>query len=266
MTSRRNKPFAAWLAENALWFAGIGLMLASSGIDGAYMAAWMPAGFGWLGLVLNTVSDLSGMVLTFAFGQLRRNNARTSRKYKMASVLLGAEVVAVLYSWFFSWRQLRQVMMATEGQAAVWVAPIAAGFVPLLLAFIGWAQSLLVEPQEAAQVLREPQQVTAGVTERAATKTQPALRKSSPAQLAQVEPQVEPEPVQELREFGNLREFRASWDGMNGEAEDLARRLAQADNKAQAFGEWAQDNGIAAPEAASTRRHWAKAFMEWRNA
>jgi len=253
MTKRNNKPLLAWLSENVLWLAGLGLMVSSSGIDGAYMAAWMPAGFGWLGLVLNTVSDLSGMVLTFAFGQLRRNNARTSRKYKMASVLLGAEVVAVLYSWFFSWRQLRQVMATTEGQAAVWVAPIAAGFVPLLLAFIGWAQSLLVEPQEAAQVLREPQQVTAGVTERAATKTQPALRKSSPAQLAQVEPQAEPEPVLELATVAQLAHWREIYPQLNGKRAGLStadvRRLLE-------------ENGYAVQVSESTLRNWRNEAQE----
>ena len=37
----------------SLWVASIGLMVASSGLDGAYLAKLMPAGWGWLGLWLN---------------------------------------------------------------------------------------------------------------------------------------------------------------------------------------------------------------------
>jgi len=128
-----------WLLRNSLWLVGLGLMLASSGIDGAYMERWNAWRYG--GYVLNTVADLAGMALTYWYGRLQQDRSRTKRR--LSAVLLGAETVAVLYSWFFGWRQLLIVLPATEGDATRWVAPIAAGFIPLLLAFVGYAQSLL---------------------------------------------------------------------------------------------------------------------------
>ena len=141
---------------NSLWLIGSGLMLASSGLDGIYMGKWMPDGIFWLGLVLNTMSDVANQVLMYWFGRLRQS-PKNSKRYRLASALLPAEMVAVLYSWFFSWRQLRMVLPAIEPEHWRWVAPIAAGFIPLLLAFIGYAQSLLagkldekpVEPAKA---------------------------------------------------------------------------------------------------------------------
>ena len=134
-----------WLMENSLWLVGLGLMLASSGIDGAYMARWMTdlpgiGGAAVLGYVLNTTSDVAGMVLMYWYGRFRMD--RSSRKRSMARFLLGTEAVAVLYSWLFSWRQLRIVLVSVEADA-LWVAPVAAGFIPLLLAFVGYAQALL---------------------------------------------------------------------------------------------------------------------------
>lgn len=86
----------AYLHENALWLVGLGLMLASSGIDGAYMARLMS----WpvLGYVLNTTADVAGMVITYYYGRLLRENARTSNKHKQARYLIISEVVAVGYS------------------------------------------------------------------------------------------------------------------------------------------------------------------------
>jgi hypothetical protein len=137
----------AWLHENALWLVGLGLMLASSGIDGAYMARLMswPA----LGYVLNTTADVAGMTLTYYYGRLLRDNARTSNKHKRARYLIISEVVAVGYSWFFSWRQLRLVIQPIEPVDYEWIAAVSAAFIPLLLAFIGWAQSLIVTPPDA---------------------------------------------------------------------------------------------------------------------
>jgi len=121
-------------------------MLASSGIDGAYMAKWMPPTASWLGYVLNTVSDVASMVLMYQYGrilQTRRNESGGKRKLELSWALGIAEVLAVLYSWFFSWRQLLIVLPQVEAQATRWVAPLAAGFIPLLLASAGYAQSLL---------------------------------------------------------------------------------------------------------------------------
>jgi hypothetical protein len=142
-----------WTLKNSLWLVGIGLMLASSGIDGAYMARWMTAlpGIGsaaLLGYVLNTTSDVASMVLSYTFTRLRHDNAKRTKRARMAWALLVAEFIAVVYSWFFGWRQLLTVLPAVEGDNAQWVAPIAAGFIPVLLAAIGWAQALIAEPEE----------------------------------------------------------------------------------------------------------------------
>jgi hypothetical protein len=150
----------AWLHENALWLVGLGLMLASSGIDGAYMARLMswPA----LGYVLNTTADVAGMTLTYYYGRLLRDNARTSNKHKQARYLIISEVVAVGYSWFFSWRQLRLVIRAIEPVEYEWIAVVSAAFIPLLLAFIGWAQSLIVTPPDATEKPVDTKAVTGG--------------------------------------------------------------------------------------------------------
>jgi len=136
------------LLDNSLWAVAFGLMLASSGLDGVYMAKWMPAGFGWLGLVLNTMSDIAAITLTYWFGRLQQSG---KTKRRLSLVLLGAELVAVAYSWFFSWRQLRLVLPAVEPAEWRIVSAIAAGFIPLLLAFIGYAQSLLAGRVAAEQ-------------------------------------------------------------------------------------------------------------------
>jgi hypothetical protein len=149
-----------WFRDNSLWIVSLGLMLASSGIDGAYMAKWMPPGFGWLGLVLNTMSDVSGMVIIYWFGRLQQD--RSSRKRRLSSVLLAAEAITVLYSWLFSWRQLRLVLPATERVGWQWVSAVAAGFIPLLLAFIGYAEALLAGRVEDPKP-REAQTATAQI-------------------------------------------------------------------------------------------------------
>ncbi|HUW11161.1 MAG TPA: C2H2-type zinc finger protein [Anaerolineae bacterium] len=131
------------LRDSSLWLVGLGLMLASSGLDGVYMAQWMPAGWGWLGLVLNTMSDVGNLTLAYWYTRLRQTAHRRSRRFRLANVLLAAELASVAYGWFFAWRQLRFVLPAIEPEHWRWVAPIAALFIPLLLAFIGWAQALL---------------------------------------------------------------------------------------------------------------------------
>jgi hypothetical protein len=155
-----------WLLRNSLFFATIGLCIASSGLDGTYMAAWMPPGLGWLGYVLNTVADLTGMIIFYQYSRLqqtRRNEAGGKRRLQLSRVLLGAEVITVGYSWFLSWRQLRIVLPAIEPQAWHWVAPAAAGFVPLLLAFVGFTQGLLagrIESEAATQTQTAAMQET----------------------------------------------------------------------------------------------------------
>ena len=140
------KRFWAGLLSASLWLVAAGLMLASSGLDGAYLARWMTdlpgiGGAALLGYVLNTTADVAGLVLTYWYGRLQLDQSATKRKRSAA--LLIAELIATGYSGFFSWRQLRLVLPAVEGGAARWVAPVSAGFIPLLLAFIGYAQALL---------------------------------------------------------------------------------------------------------------------------
>lgn len=136
-----------WVWNNSLWLVGVGLMLASSGIDGAYMARWTT----WpiLGYVLNTTADVCSEVLMYWYGRFQQD--RSDRKRRLSAALLAAEAVAVGYSWLFSWRQLRVMLQPAEPTDWQWVAPLAAGFIPLLLAFIGYAQSLL-----AGRIAAEP--------------------------------------------------------------------------------------------------------------
>jgi len=139
------KRFWARMMQSSLWLVSIGLMLASSGIDGAYLSRLMPVepiDLRWMGYVLNTMSDVGSEVLMYWFGRLRLF-PKNSKRYRMAVILLPAELLTIAYSWFFSWRQLLLIMPAVEPQAAQWVAPIAAGFIPLLLSAIGYAQALL---------------------------------------------------------------------------------------------------------------------------
>jgi len=129
------------LLDNSLWLAALGLMISSSGIDGAYLVRMMEPRLWMLGYVLNTVSDVAGLTLMYWFGRLRAE-PKKSKKHKYALALVPAEVVAVAYSWFFSWLQLRIVLRSIEGVDAQWIAPIAAGFIPLTLTSIGWAQAV----------------------------------------------------------------------------------------------------------------------------
>jgi len=159
------------IVNNSLWLIGLGLMLASSGIDGAYMSQWMPPGWEWLGLVLNTMADIGGMVLMYWFGRLRQDRSKAKRQ--LAYALLASEIVSVVYSWGFSYLQLRRVLVAVEGDEAEVVAFFAAGFIPLLLAFVGYAQALLegriVTPKASQQTAQTAQQVPQNVPTSAAT-------------------------------------------------------------------------------------------------
>jgi hypothetical protein len=134
----------------SLWFVGFGLMLASSGIDGAYMAKLMP--WPWLGYVLNTVSDIGSEVLMYWFGRLRQYPKNTKR-YKMASGLLMAEMILTGFAWLFGWRQLLPILTRIEGaQAAAWLAPVFAAFTPVSLVAVGYAQALLAGRIEKEQI------------------------------------------------------------------------------------------------------------------
>lgn len=225
-----------WLQRNALWLVGFGLMLASSGIDGAYMARWMTA-LPWgddfvsaavLGYVLNTTSDVASMVLSYTFAGIRRNTNRGYKKAKLAWVLLGAEAVAVLYSWFFGWRQLLLVLPSVETSDAVrWVAPVSAGFIPVLLAAIGWAQALIAEPDDASDA-----EVDA---------------KPAPVKRVAVNQAAKPAPLKPI----GVSEWRELVSGMNGDAPDDAEAVRQ----------WLVEHRYEVPSA-STLRRWAEEVSE----
>jgi len=138
----------------SLWLASIGLMLASSGIDGAYIAKLMPPHFEWLGLVLNTVSDIASEVMMYWYGRLQMDQSKVKQK-KSRWVLI---VVGLLtgYAWLFSWRQLLPPLRAIEERAATWLAPIMAAFVPISLAGIGYVQALLAGRIEKERAASEP--------------------------------------------------------------------------------------------------------------
>ena len=153
-----------WIKRNSLWLVGLGLMLASSGLDGVYMAAWMPEKWGVLGYILNTMADVASMAITYWYGRLQYSEKKRGPSYG----LLAGEVVAVAYSWFFSWRQLRFVLPAVESADWKWVSWLAAGYIPLMLAFIGYAQSL-----------RE----TRAATKQADSEAQPAQSEPAPLPL-----------------------------------------------------------------------------------
>ena len=140
------KKIRKFLEDNMLMLAGMLLMLASAGVDGKFLSMWMSASLAWLGYVLNFVSDASGYVLSNAYGRL---SADTDKR-KLARLLLVGEYVNILYSWLFSYLVLR------ERFRIFYVNPIfdnlrielevlsfvSAGFVPLLLVFLGYADAL----------------------------------------------------------------------------------------------------------------------------
>lgn len=130
------------LMGNSLWIVSLGLMLASSAWDGGFLAKLMPVGFEWTGYVLNFTVDLAGMTLIYWYGRFRQCPRNTNR-HKMALALIPGELIALGYSWFFSWLNLRTIMSTVVGQDAMWLAPIAAAYVPLQLLFIGTTQAIL---------------------------------------------------------------------------------------------------------------------------
>lgn len=128
------------LLQASLWLASIGLMIASSGLDGAYLAKLMPTGFAWLGLLLNTMTDLTSELGMYWYGRLQMD--RSSTKQKRARWLLVGQIVLVGYAWLFSWRQLVPIIAKVD-PGAWWMAPIGAAFIPSALIVVGYTQALL---------------------------------------------------------------------------------------------------------------------------
>ena len=128
------------LLQASLWLASIGLMIASSGLDGAYLAKLMPDGWSWLGLLLNTMTDLTSELGMYWYGRLQMS--RSTTKQKRARWLLVGQVVLVGYAWVFSWRQLVPIIARIDPDAQ-WMAPIGAAFIPSALIVVGYTQALL---------------------------------------------------------------------------------------------------------------------------
>lgn len=136
------------LLQASLWLASIGLMIASSGLDGAYLAKLMPDGWSWLGLLLNTMTDLTSELGMYWYGRLQMD--RSSTKQKRARWLLVGQVVLVSYAWLFSWRQLVPIIARVD-PGAWWMAPIGAAFIPSALIVVGYTQALLAGRVEDAK-------------------------------------------------------------------------------------------------------------------
>jgi hypothetical protein len=124
----------------SLWLASIGLMVASSGLDGAYLSKLMPDGWAWLGLVLNTVADVTSELGMYWYGRLQMDKSSIKRK-RSRWILIG-QVVLVGYAWLFSWRQLVPIIAKVDAGAR-WMAPVGAFFIPAALIVAGYIQSLL---------------------------------------------------------------------------------------------------------------------------
>jgi hypothetical protein len=169
-----------FIRDNILWLVAAGLMASSSGIDGAYMASWMPPGLGWLGLVLNIATNVAVVALMFSYGRLRRESAKNSKRYRMARWLLAGESLAIGYAAFFGWRQLR-VVMTHEPE---WVAALSALFIPLLIAFVGYAQALSTDAPEEAQPAQPARNVAQPVTTAAPAAASVAQPAPVPAPVA----------------------------------------------------------------------------------
>jgi len=139
--TKRFKGAWQWVLGASLWIVSAGLMLASSGLDGAYLSKLMPAGWGFLGLVLNTMTDIASEVGMYWYGRIQQDRSKAKRK-RARWVLVG-QVLLVGYAWLFSWRQLVPIMRQVDPEAANAMSMLAAGFIPLALVVVGYVQSLL---------------------------------------------------------------------------------------------------------------------------
>jgi hypothetical protein len=132
----KQHPFWSWCKRHQSVIIGGFLMAASSGLDGVYMTLWMPPAVWWLGLVLNTGADFADLYLGDRMGRLMRSTDGSKRWGGLLALGLG-QLIAIGYSWYFGYLQLRRVLPAIEGSAANGIALVAAGFIPLMLAVLG---------------------------------------------------------------------------------------------------------------------------------
>jgi len=125
--------------KHANLFISGGLVIASSGLDGVYMSLWTPT-FPILGFILNFAADVTNMYLGNQVGKLLRS--KSSTKHAGAVFLFTGEIVAIAYSWLFSWRQLLIVLPAVEPADYRWLSLVIGGFIPSLLAYLGVSNGL----------------------------------------------------------------------------------------------------------------------------
>jgi hypothetical protein len=116
-------------------------MLASSGLDGAYLAALI----GPLGYLLNTTVDVATEVVIHQATQLRRQNRKGSKLHRMSWLLYGGNAILVAYSAYLS-----TMYLLTLGLPLVHAA-ITSCLVPVAIALTGLAQALADEPPERSE-------------------------------------------------------------------------------------------------------------------
>ena len=146
----------------SLWVVGFGLMLASSGLDGAFLVKLMPLNWGWLGLVLNTTTDIASEVISYWCGRLAQD--ASTKKRKMSKLLWVAQFALVFFAWLFGWRQIIPILRTLEPQDWRWLAPLMAAFTPIALVAVGYTQALLagkIEDAKPAQQVVKVAQVDA---------------------------------------------------------------------------------------------------------
>lgn len=125
-------------------------MLASSGLDGAYMTLLMPqevliarwtVSFAWLGLILNLAADGTDLYLSYRIGRLMNTKDAVKQWGAVVLLVLGL-IVAAGYSWYFSYLQLRRVLPTFEVGNVDRTARIIAGFIPALIVILGLEDGL----------------------------------------------------------------------------------------------------------------------------
>lgn len=135
------KRIGGWVIQNSLWVVGFGLFLASSGLDGAFLVKLMPAQWGWLGLVLNTTTDVCSEVISYWTGRLAQD--ANKRKREMSKLLWIPQFALVFFAWLFGWRQIIPILRVIEPDDWHWLAPLMSAFVPTALVAVGYTQALL---------------------------------------------------------------------------------------------------------------------------
>jgi hypothetical protein len=185
----------------SLWIASAGLMVASSGLDGAYLSKLMPERWAVLGLVLNFVADVTSEIGMYWYGRLRMD--KSSLKKKGAIGILVGQGILVFYAWLFGWRQLVPIVARVD-PTALWMAPAGAAFIPLALIVVGYTQALLAGRIET---VKNTQNTTTEIE-----------KEEEPQPIAQ------PEPVQSERLVfdpawpeAKIGDAKRVWAGANGE-------------------------------------------------